>query len=97
MLSDRALIRFVRTHDPSAPYPLLTESSDQASPLILLGLDANTVGGYNATDPVLPVSRLADLVAAGKVRYLLIDGPYDDRGGNPATTAARLACPRSPP
>ena len=57
MLSDRALIRFVRTHDPSAPYPLLTESSDQASPLILLGLDANTIGGYNATDPVLSPFR----------------------------------------
>ena len=96
VLSDRALIRFVRSHDPSAPYPLLTESSDQASPLILLGLDANTIGGYNATDPVLPVARLADLVATGKVRYLLIDGPYDDRGGNPATTAARLACPEVP-
>ena len=96
VLSDRALIRFVRTHDPSAPYPLLTASSDQASPLILMGLDANTIGGYNATDPVLSRARLARLVAAGKVRYLLIDGPYDDRGGNPATTAARLVCPEIP-
>ncbi len=96
VLSDRALIRFVRTHDPSSPYPLLTESSDQASPLILMGLDANTIGGYNATDPVMSRARLADLVAAGKIRYLLIDGPYDDRGGNPATTAARLVCPEIP-
>jgi 4-amino-4-deoxy-L-arabinose transferase-like glycosyltransferase len=96
VLSDRALVRFVRTHDPSAPYPLLTASSDQASPLILMGLDANTIGGYNATDPVLSRARLAGLVADGKVRYLLVDGPYDDRGGTPATTAARLVCPEIP-
>jgi len=96
VLSDRALIRFVRTHDPSRPYPLLTASSDQASPLILMGFDANTIGGYNATDPVLSVSRLANLVAAGKIRYLLIDGPYDARGGTAATTAARLVCPEIP-
>ena len=96
VLSDRSLIRFVRTHDPSQPYPLLTASSDQASPLILMGLDANAIGGYNATDPVLSVSRLADLVAAGKIRYLLVDGPYDDRGGTAATTAARLVCPEIP-
>jgi len=96
VLRDRALIRFVRTHGATRPYPLLTESSDQASPLILMGLDANTVGGYNATDPVLSAAGLADLVAAGRARYLLIDGPYADRGGNPATTAARLVCPEIP-
>ncbi len=96
VLSDRALIRFLRAHDPSRPYPLLTASSDQASPLILMGFDADTIGGYNATDPVLDNAQLADLVAAGKARYLLIDGPYDDRGGNTATTAARLVCPEIP-
>jgi 4-amino-4-deoxy-L-arabinose transferase-like glycosyltransferase len=96
VVSDRSLIAFLRAHGASSPYPLLTESADQASPLILLGLDADTVGGYNATDPIMSAERLADLVAAGRARYLWVGGPYADRGGNPASNAARLACPEVP-
>ena len=94
--TDRALIRYLHAHSASADYPLLTESSDQAAPLILLGLRADAVGGYNATDPAMSAGRLADLVASGRARYVLIGGEFALRGGNPASNAARLVCPEVP-
>ena len=96
LAADRGLIRYLASHGATAHYPLLTQSSDQASPLILLGLAASPIGGYGAADPALSSARLADLVAAGQARYLLIDGPYSDRGSNAADNAARLVCPEIP-
>jgi hypothetical protein len=87
------LIRYLGSHTASARYPLLTQSSDQASPLILLGLRASADGGYGAADPALSNTRLASLVEAGQARYLLIDGPYASRGANSGVSAARLVCP----
>ncbi len=92
----RGLIAFLAANGETERYPLLTESSDQASPLILLGLRASAIGGYGASDPSLSAAGLADLVASGQARYLLIGGPYAGRGGNGATTAARLVCPEIP-
>ena len=76
----------------------MTESSDQASPLILIGdgVSTSAEGGYNTTDPVLSGAGLAKLVAAHEARYLLIGGPYAARGGNGASNAARLVCPEVP-
>ncbi len=93
---DRGLISFLRASGATSPYPLLTQSSDQSAPLILLGLDASAEGGYGASDPALGNGRLAALVAAGQARFLLISGPYADRGSNGAVTAARLVCPEVP-
>jgi 4-amino-4-deoxy-L-arabinose transferase-like glycosyltransferase len=94
--TDRALIHYLHTHGATTPYTLLTESSDQASPLILLGVSASAAGGYNTTDPAMSGPQLAALVGAHKARYVLIDGPYASRGGNGALTAARLVCPEIP-
>jgi 4-amino-4-deoxy-L-arabinose transferase-like glycosyltransferase len=92
----RGLIAFLAAHRAPQRYPLLTESSDQASPLILLGLRASAIGGYGASDPTLSAAGLSRLVASGEARYLLIGGAYSGRGGNAALTAARLACPEIP-
>jgi 4-amino-4-deoxy-L-arabinose transferase-like glycosyltransferase len=94
--ADRSLIEYLHTHGATRPYVLLTQSSDQASPLILLGLDASAVGGYNTTDPAMSGARLAALVSAHRARYVLIAGPYASRGGNNASAAARLVCPEVP-
>ena len=93
MRIDRSLIAYLHSHGVTQTYPLLTQSSYQADPLILLGLRASAVGGYNTTDPAMSGGQLANLVAAHKARYLLIAGPYASRGGNGASTAARLVCP----
>jgi hypothetical protein len=94
--ADRSLIAYLGTHGATRPYVLLTQSSDQASPLILLGLPASAVGGYNTTDPAMSGDQLATLVSAHKARYVLIAGPYASRGGNGASAAARLVCPEVP-
>ena len=93
---DRALIQYLLTHGATRPYELLTQSFDQGSPLILLGLQAAAEGGYNTTDPALSGPQLAGLVSERRARYLLIGGPYANRGGNGAATAARLVCPEIP-
>jgi 4-amino-4-deoxy-L-arabinose transferase-like glycosyltransferase len=94
--ADKGLVRYVEANGATARYPLLTQSSDQAAPLILLGLRASAEGGYGASDPALSNERLATLVADGSARYLLISGSYADRGGNSGETAARLVCPEVP-
>jgi 4-amino-4-deoxy-L-arabinose transferase-like glycosyltransferase len=94
--TDRSLIDYLHTHGATRPYVLLTQSSDQASPLILLGLAASAVGGYNTTDPAMSGAQLAALVSAHRARYILIAGPYASRGGNGASNAARLVCPEIP-
>jgi 4-amino-4-deoxy-L-arabinose transferase-like glycosyltransferase len=96
MKTDKALIRFLYSHGATHPYPLLTESSDQADPTILLGLRASALGGYNTTDPTMTGDQLATLVAHHAARYVMIAGPYASRGGNGATIAARLVCPEVP-
>jgi 4-amino-4-deoxy-L-arabinose transferase-like glycosyltransferase len=94
--ADLALVRFLHSHGATRPYALLTASSDQASPLILLGVSASAEGGYNTTDPALSGDQLATLVSEHKARYLLVSGIYSTRGGNGASTAARLVCPEVP-
>jgi len=93
---DQALIRFLHADGGTKPYVLLTESADQASALILLGLQVSAVGGYNTTDPAMSADQLATLVADHRARYMLIAGPYASRGGDGASTAARLVCPQVP-
>jgi hypothetical protein len=94
--ADRGLVNFIETNSATKPYPLFTQSSDEAAPLILLGLAASAEGGYGASDPALSNTRLAALVADRQARYVLIGGSYAQRGGNSAATAARLVCPEIP-
>jgi 4-amino-4-deoxy-L-arabinose transferase-like glycosyltransferase len=94
--ADLALVAFLHSQGETRPYALLTVSSDQASPLILLGVAASAEGGYNTTDPALSGDQLATLVSEDKARYMLVSGIYSTRGGNGASTAARLVCPEVP-
>jgi 4-amino-4-deoxy-L-arabinose transferase-like glycosyltransferase len=94
--ANRALEKYLLAHDPTKRFALLTEASDAASPLILLGLNAAAMGGYNTTDAALSGDGLATLVARHEARYVLVGGPYYDRGGNAASNAARLVCPQIP-
>jgi 4-amino-4-deoxy-L-arabinose transferase-like glycosyltransferase len=93
---NRSLWRYLRSHQPGKRFALLTVASDTASPLILFGLDAASLGGYNGSDPAMSADTLAKLVASDEARYVMIGGPFAIRGGNSASTAARLACPEVP-
>jgi 4-amino-4-deoxy-L-arabinose transferase-like glycosyltransferase len=94
LAANRALAEYLRAHRPTRRFAVLTEASDAASPLILLGLGAAAMGGYNTTDPALSGDGLASLVARHQARYVLVGGPYYDRGGNAGSNAARLVCPQ---
>jgi 4-amino-4-deoxy-L-arabinose transferase-like glycosyltransferase len=89
---DRALARYVLAHRPGTRWALLTVASDQAAPLILMGLDAGALGGYSGTDPAVDGPKLAEMVRRGEARYVLLGGEYSTRGGNKATDAVLRAC-----
>jgi 4-amino-4-deoxy-L-arabinose transferase-like glycosyltransferase len=89
---DRALARYVLAHRPGSRWALLTVASDQAAPLILMGLDAGALGGYSGTDPAVDGPKLAGMVRRGEARYVLLGGEYSTRGGNKATDAVLRAC-----
>jgi 4-amino-4-deoxy-L-arabinose transferase-like glycosyltransferase len=89
---DRAIADYVSTHEPGSRWALLTVASDTASPMMLFGLPAGAIGGYSGTDPAVDGPRLAQMVARGEARYVLLGGEYSLRGGNLATHAVLKAC-----
>jgi len=88
----RALLDYVDTHHPSTRWNVLTEASNTAAPMILLGHDAGAMGGYSGNDPALNGPSLARLVARGQARYVVLGGAYSERGGNAASNAVIEAC-----
>jgi 4-amino-4-deoxy-L-arabinose transferase-like glycosyltransferase len=88
----RALLAYVTTHRPAQRWIVLTEASDTAAPMILLGYDAGAMGGYSGNDPALDGRSLARLVARNEARYVVLGGAYAERGGNAAATAVMASC-----
>jgi len=88
----KALAVYVTAHRPGTRWDVLTEASDTAAPMILLGYDAGAMGGYSGNDPALDGPSLARLVERGEARYVALGGAYSERGGNAATSAVIKAC-----
>jgi 4-amino-4-deoxy-L-arabinose transferase-like glycosyltransferase len=88
----RNLIAYVSSHGATRRYPLLTDASPTAAPLILMGLDAASIAGYSGTDPALDGPSLARMLAHGEARYVVLGGSYATRGGNLATKAVLADC-----
>ncbi|HYM45612.1 MAG TPA: glycosyltransferase family 39 protein, partial [Solirubrobacteraceae bacterium] len=89
---DRELLDYARAHRPGTRWILLTEASDTAAPMILIGHDAGAMGGYSGNDPALDGRGLARLLRRGEARYVALGGAYSERGGNAASTAVLEAC-----
>lgn len=92
MALTRALLAYVDAHHPAMRWVVLTEASDTAAPMILLGHDAGAMGGYSGNDPALNGPGLARLVARREARYVALGGAYSERGGNAAADAVIEAC-----
>ncbi len=88
----KALAVYVTAHRPGTRWDVLTEASDTAAPMILLGYGAGAMGGYSGNDPALDGPSLARLVERGEARYVVLGGAYSERGGNAATSAVIKAC-----
>jgi 4-amino-4-deoxy-L-arabinose transferase-like glycosyltransferase len=95
--SYRTLIRYVRPREPGSRWDVLTQGSNAAAALTLVGGRAAALGGYGTTDPVLRPAGLARLVARGEVRFVALGGGYASRGGNAASAAVAAVCRRIAP
>jgi 4-amino-4-deoxy-L-arabinose transferase-like glycosyltransferase len=89
---DRALLRYVEGHRPGTRWSVLVDASNTASPMILLGGLAGSLGGFSGTDPALDGHGLAALVRDGEARYVLLGGEFSTRGGTRATEAVQRVC-----
>jgi 4-amino-4-deoxy-L-arabinose transferase-like glycosyltransferase len=93
---DLEMLAYVKAHNPSQRWELLTVASDTAAPFILLGANAGALAGYSAIDPALSALGIAHLVATRQARYVVLGGAYASRGGNEATRAVRQVCHEVP-
>jgi 4-amino-4-deoxy-L-arabinose transferase-like glycosyltransferase len=89
---DRALLHYVESHGAGSRWSVLTDASNTASPMILLGGDAGSLGGFSGTDPALSGRGLARLVSRREARYVILGGEFSTRGGNGATAAVQRVC-----
>ncbi|GAA3246970.1 hypothetical protein GCM10010532_091660 [Dactylosporangium siamense] len=65
----------VRANRAAERYDLAVQWAPQAGQFITRGLDPLPIGGFTAQIPNISTRRLAELVAAGELRYALVDGP----------------------
>ena len=86
------LFRYADPRTPHARWAVLTQASITAAPMILLGYRAAAVGGYGTQTPGVTPKQLANLVANGEARFVMLGGAYAWRGGNAASQAVRQAC-----
>jgi 4-amino-4-deoxy-L-arabinose transferase-like glycosyltransferase len=93
----QALLSYATAHGAGSRWVLLTDASNTAAPMILLGYDAGALAGYSGTDPVLDGRGLARLVSRGEARFVVLGGEFSSRGGNRATAAVLRACTQVPP
>jgi 4-amino-4-deoxy-L-arabinose transferase-like glycosyltransferase len=89
---DRSLLSYVEGHGAGTRWSVLVDASNTASPMILLGGRAGSLGGFSGTDPALDGRGLGDYVAGGKARYVLLGGEFSTRGGTKATEAVQRVC-----
>jgi hypothetical protein len=89
---DRALLRYVQSHGAGSRWSVLADASNTASPMILLGGEAGSLGGFSGTDPALSGPALGRLVSRGEARYVILGGEFSTRGGNGATAAVQRVC-----
>jgi 4-amino-4-deoxy-L-arabinose transferase-like glycosyltransferase len=89
---DEALLRYVEGHQPGTRWSVLADASNTASPMILLGGDAGSMGGFSGTDPALDGPGLGALVQDKQARYVILGGEFSTRGGTKATEAVQGHC-----
>ncbi|HTZ86045.1 MAG TPA: glycosyltransferase family 39 protein [Solirubrobacteraceae bacterium] len=89
---DRALLAYVEGHGAGTRFSVLADASNTASPMILLGGDAGSLGGFSGTDPALDGPGLATLVREDEARYVVLGGEFSTRGGTKSTEAVQRSC-----
>ncbi len=81
------VISYLQANQGSAKYLLAaTGSQTTASIIIETGANVVTIGGFSGSDPAPTVDQLAQMVADGELRYVLIGGQGGGRGGSSEIT-----------
>jgi hypothetical protein len=91
-----ALGKYVQSHDPGSRWDVLTQTSREADPMILDGIRAGSMGGFNGDDPVLNTAAIAKLVSRGEVRYFALGDAFPGRTGSSGVQAVEKVCTAIP-
>ncbi|HEX3563689.1 MAG TPA: glycosyltransferase family 39 protein [Solirubrobacterales bacterium] len=91
-----ALGKYVQSHDPGSRWDVLTQTSREADPMILDGIKAGSMGGFNGDDPVLNTDAIAKLVSTGEVRYFALGDAFPGRTGSSGVQAVEKICTAVP-
>ena len=85
---------YLEAHQGDAKYLVAVEGANAATPLILASdQPVMAMGGFDGGDPAPTLEEFKDLVAAGKVRYVLIGGNGNLNRGADAAGPALGAAP----
>jgi 4-amino-4-deoxy-L-arabinose transferase-like glycosyltransferase len=79
--ANQPLVEFLQANTQNMQYLVAVQNANQGAPLVLAtGRPVLYMGGFSGGDPVIDVQGLAQLVAEGRLRYVL--GGRGSRGGN---------------
>ena len=90
--SDSELIAYLQAHQGSAKYLVAATGSQTTAGIILAtGEPVVTIGGFSGQDPAPTVSQLAQLVADGELKYVLLSdgGGMGGPGARPVARSPR--------
>jgi hypothetical protein len=77
-----ALVTYLEAHRGNAEFLVAAFGSQSSAPIIIAsGEPVITIGGFNGGDPAPTLAQFETLVAAGKVRYVLVSGGGGFGGG----------------
>ncbi|MFG3436641.1 glycosyltransferase family 39 protein [Nonomuraea sp. NPDC047897] len=90
---DAALVAYLQANQGTATWLVAVAGAQQASSIILAtGEPVIAMGGFTGRDPAMTVARLRDLVASGRLRYVLTGGGGPGRGDSEVTDWVRRTC-----
>jgi 4-amino-4-deoxy-L-arabinose transferase-like glycosyltransferase len=80
-VTNNAMLDFLQANTQNEEYLVAVQSANQGAPLVLAtGRPVLYMGGFSGSDPVIDAQGLAQLVAEGRLRYVL--SGRATRGGN---------------
>lgn len=94
---DAKALTWLRSQQTTEDWIYATGSSMQASGAIIAGDSVMAMGGFSGSDPAMTSSRLADLVRAGRLRFVQAGGGFagfggGGGGGGGVTASVTAAC-----
>jgi hypothetical protein len=90
------LVSFLRSHLHGETWAVAMTTSSQAAPLIIAGVPAMSMGGFNGNDRAMTPATLAGYVSAGALRFVFVGGNGVRGNTDEATAAVATACTEVP-